>query len=105
MVLILQRNVVRNITNYTRYLSFHKDLQVDVHHRNSSGSSGGSTSAKQDRSFRGAAGGSVAASGNRSPEFGLVAEVLQEGNHPWEDLLSFLVTAVYLRKSVALVPP
>lgn len=54
------------------------DLQVDVHHRNSSGSSGGSTSAKQDRSFRGAAGGSVAASGNRSPEFGLVAEVLQE---------------------------
>ncbi|XP_042149195.1 pecanex-like protein 1 isoform X2 [Ixodes scapularis] len=49
------------------------DLQVDVHHRNSSGSSGGSTSAKQDHSFHGTSGGAP-----RSPEFGLVAEVLQE---------------------------
>ncbi|CAN7995463.1 unnamed protein product [Ixodes hexagonus] len=48
-------------------------LQVDVHHRNSSGSSGGSTSAKQDHSFHGTSGGAP-----RSPEFGLVAEVLQE---------------------------
>ncbi|XP_077530233.1 pecanex isoform X1 [Haemaphysalis longicornis] len=45
------------------------DLQVDVHHRNSSGSSGGSASGKQDRT-------GVAPPG--SPEFGLVDEVLQE---------------------------
>lgn len=51
------------------------DLQVDVHHRNSSGSSGGSTSVKQERGFHGT---SSAAPGPGSPDFGLVDEVLKE---------------------------
>lgn len=48
------------------------DLQVDVHHRNSSGSSGtGSASGKQEQNFG-------AAAGTGSPVCGLVAAVLQE---------------------------
>ncbi|XP_077493179.1 pecanex isoform X2 [Amblyomma americanum] len=51
------------------------DLQVDVHHRNSSGSSGGSVSGKQERSFHGT---TSTTAGPASPEFGLVDEVLKE---------------------------
>ncbi|KAH7934301.1 hypothetical protein HPB49_024702 [Dermacentor silvarum] len=54
------------------------DLQVDVHHRNSSGSSGGSTSVKQERGFHGT---SSAAPGPGSPDFALVDEVLKEDLH------------------------
>ncbi|KAL1473522.1 hypothetical protein MTO96_038603, partial [Rhipicephalus appendiculatus] len=51
------------------------DLQVDVHHRNSSGSSGGSASVKQERGFHGT---SSVVPGPGSPDFGLVDEVLKE---------------------------
>ncbi|CAN8022889.1 unnamed protein product [Ixodes persulcatus] len=64
-----------SVSSRTPDIAFSLNM-VDVHHRNSSGSSGGSTSAKQDHSFHGTSGGAP-----RSPEFGLVAEVLQEGEH------------------------